>query len=284
MMFNLIKADIFRIIRGKGIYIIFAVTLAMIVISVPMKEPGMIGSANSSSNQDIMEAFDDEDVDTNDLGAMLDAIDKKKTPEQKKQFTLKFIGTNMNLYYMMIFIVFCVLVADFSNHTVKNTLSSVFTKKQYYFSKYAMILGLVLTLVFFNTIVCYIINMAVNGSDYSKSLGTLLAANIRQLPVMLGLAGLLNMLGYVLKKPVAYNSVTIAGVLMFQLVLSLAYQVTELSCINTFLTKYEAQGALFKLATDPEPCHTAVCCVIGLTVFAVSTIVGYIAFQKSEIE
>ncbi len=281
-MINMMKADLFRIIRSKSIYVIFAIMLTMAIISAVIKMPGTIATANSDSMEEINEIADEEN--TNSLDAVLSKLDSKRSDEQKKEFSLKVIGSNMNLYYFIVFIVYGVLAADISNKTIKNTLSSISDKRKYFLSKLIFILSAATLLIFLNTLFFYGINMIVNGEKYSVSLLRMLEATLLQLPILLGLTAFLTLIVYIFKSGAWYNSIALLGIILFQTILSLSNSLLKCSAITTYLKKYEAQVALYKLAVHPETYHTIVCIIMGIVMFLASVIASYYIFKKSEIK
>lgn len=281
-MINMMKADFFRIIRSKSIYVIFAIMLTMAIISAVIKMPGTIATANSDSMEEINEIADEEN--TNSLDAVLSKLDSKRSDEQKKIFSLKVIGSNMNLYYFIVFIVYGVLAADISNKTIKNTLSSISDKRKYFLSKLIFILSAATLLIFLNTLFFYGINMIVNGEKYSVSLLRMLEATLLQLPILLGLTAFLTLIVYIFKSGAWYNSIALLGIILFQTILSLSNSLLKCSAITTYLKKYEAQVALYKLAVHPETYHTIVCIIMGIVMFLASVIASYYIFKKSEIK
>ena len=281
-MINMMKADLFRIIRSKSIYVIFAIMLTMAIISAVIKMPGTIATANSDSMEEINEIADEEN--TNSLDAVLSKLDSKRSDEQKKNFSLKVIGSNMNLYYFIVFIVYGVLAADISNKTIKNTLSSISDKRKYFLSKLIFILSAATLLIFLNTLFFYGINMIVKGEKYSVSLLRMLEATLLQLPILLGLTAFLTLIVYIFKSGAWYNSIALLGIILFQTILSLINSLLKCSAITTYLKKYEAQVALYKLAVHPETYHTIVCIIMGIVMFLASVIASYYIFKKSEIK
>lgn len=283
-MINMIKADLFRMIRSKSIYIIIAVMLTMTIVSAATKTPGTIANANYESMEEMDMIYEiAEEENTNDLSSVLSKLDSKRSDEQKKEYSLKVIGSNMNLYYLIVFIVYGVLAADLSNKTIKNTLTSISGRKKYFFSKLIFILGSSTLLILLNTLTFYGINMIVNGEKYSVSLGRMLEATLMQLPMLLGLTALLTFIVYLVKSGAWYNSISLLGIILFQTVLLMLNSLLKCKAITTYLEKYEAQSAIFKLAVHPEISHTVICCIIGIGMFLVSVIASYYIFKKAEI-
>ena len=247
----------------------------MASISVGMREVGHIGNASVDYQDEALT-----EVETNYTGLP----HTNRTDEQKKEFVLEVLSSNINLYYSLIIIVFAVLLTDFSNHTVKNTLSTAVSKKKYYLSKLTLILLLTAAAVLFNSIFIYVLNFIVNGKAYTTSFGSVLSATLRHLPMLWGIASFMTMLGFLTKKPAAFNAVTIPFQILFQTLLNALCLLTGWEFLWKFLENYELQSALRKLAFSTDRGYVATCCGIGLAEIVVSTVIGYHIFKKSEMK
>lgn len=274
-MINMMRADLYRIFRGFGIYIAAALVIIMSFISTVMQEPGYLGTATVGYNGE--ELTDIRDVDFEEYRTA-------QTAEEKKTLTRKIIATNSNLYYPLIILVFVFLMADFSNHTMKNTLTTATSKKKYYIYKLFMTLLSSAALIFFNTLFTYLLNYIMNGKEYTEPLGALLKTTALQLPMLLGAVSLLIMLGFLTKKAAAFNAVAISFVILFQLIVNVVYTLTKWESVENFIYRYELQAALGRLAFSPEGKYALTCMGIGLAEIAISSLLGYQIFKKSEIK
>ncbi len=123
-MINLIKSDIYRLLRSKGIYI----TIAFLIILCVLQSFGMMGSIGISSSS--MEGLEE----------TVKEITGRMTP-----FTM--MKSNDNLLYILLPIIIFISSVDFSSGTVKNVLANGISRTCYYLSK------LILSLVFCSIIV-----------------------------------------------------------------------------------------------------------------------------------
>ncbi|MBQ6180986.1 MAG: ABC transporter permease subunit [Ruminococcus sp.] len=283
-MLNIIKSDLFRLFRSKGIYIIFFVLLLMAVLSAIAKEPGNIGTVNISAIEEMDDISNSKESEDENIAAALGHLNEQKTDEEKHILSLEFIGTNMNLYYLILFVVSIVLTADFSNKTIKNTLSSITSKRTYFFGKLILIASITLILLFANTLVFYIVNLIINSEVYHCSLRRMLKATILQIPIMLGLTSLLMLIAFFFKNSAIYNGISIAGIATLQFILLIIFATKKVHFLDTFIKKYELQQALYQLAVAPETFHTVVCTVIGTAFTIISLVLSYRVFQHSEIK
>ena len=113
-MINMMRADLYRIFRGIGIYIAAALIIIISSVSVAVKEPIYIGNGSVIYNDEVV------------VSAM------QETSSVKETLVQGILATNINLYYPLIIIVFVILMQEFSNKTMKNTLSSAVSKRKYF--------------------------------------------------------------------------------------------------------------------------------------------------------
>lgn len=279
-MINMIKSDLYRIFRGKAIYIIAALIVLMVTVDVVGMNAGSIG-INVGSNT----SMEDEDVEVlqkiknaKSLGEYRDVIKSHGAFELDRQI----VGLNVNLYYFFIAVVVAVLCADFSNKCVKNTLSSAITRSKYYFSKLILVMGLVTMLIFFNNYLAYFLNLAVNGKSFASDFGEFTKVTFMQLPLLYGITSLLVCLAFVLKKTSKFNTIGIPLILVIQMVVMGAANLFKIKA--DWFYDYEIQFALAKLAGNPTSKYIVSCICLGMAYIIVFNILGYLSFNKSEIK
>ena len=111
-MINLMKADIYRIFRGKGLYI----TIGFMLLLWFLQSFGMMESIGISS-----ESMESPDVIVSKLtGSAVPLI---------------MMRANDNLLYILLPIIIFIASVDFSSGTVKNILINGISRTKYYFSK-----------------------------------------------------------------------------------------------------------------------------------------------------
>lgn len=275
-MMNMAKADLYRIFRGINIYLAFGIVILMASISIGMREVGHIGNASADYNGESIMATGDADSGSK----MPHTI---RTDEQKKNFAVDILASNINLYYPIILLVYAVLMADFSNHTIKNTLSAAVSKTKYYQNKLVLILLLSTALIFFNTVFVYLLNFIVNGRAYSGAFGRLLVVTVKQLPMLWGITSLMVLFGFLTKKAAAFNAVVIPFQVLFQVLVNVLFVITKWKPVGTFLYHYELQSALSELASSTDGSYIMTCACIGFAEVAVSIVAGCQIFKKTEI-
>ena len=164
-MINIIKSDLYRIFKGKAIYVVILLTMFLSFISAFSMTAGHIGMADMTVPSKEEQKMTVETKDINDIMKL------RKFIKQNFEFELdkKVIGTNINLYYLFIIITVTVISTDFSTKAIKNTLSSAISRKKYYTSKVFLIFFLSTALIFFNNYFFYFLNLIMNGPKFSSS-------------------------------------------------------------------------------------------------------------------
>lgn len=270
-MINMMKADLYRIFRGIGIYIAIVMMIVMSVISVVMKEPGYIGNAAVTYEEDTVVA----------AGGFL----SDETPDQsaEKMLVRSIMAANINLYYPLILVVFVILMSDFSNKTIKNTLTSAVSKRKYFVYKLLMSLGCSAVFIVFSNLFAYIFNYIKNGDEYTEPLANIVKATVLQMPMLLGIVGFIVFMGFLTRKTAVYNAVTIPFVILFQLIIGAVYRLSESKIIEKFLMHFELQTALNRLAYFPDSKYCLQCLCLGLAEVILFSAISWLIFKKTEV-
>ena len=185
-MMNMFKADMYRMLRSKGMYAFIAVVVAAAASAIAFKT--MVGFINGYDPTYI----------TNGL----------KTDVRNA-------GMNFNYYYMMLIPTSVLLIADFGEKTIKNTLSSVTTKTKYYVFKWLLLQSVGIVSFLFGNTVYYSFNSLINGSQYSSEATEYFSIIVMQLPAVTAIISLFVFLSFVIRKSSVFN--------LFALVVPLAY-------------------------------------------------------------
>lgn len=272
-MFNIIRADMYRIIRGKGLYLCFAVIILTLCVSIYLKQAGHIGI--NTEIPDSLEISEDMTID-DVFGALMNV--------EEHEVDVDIMASGGNLYYFFIFAVFTIFCTDVSNHTVKNVISSGITRRTYYVSKLLLSLGIGTIFILFHTYGGYLGNIIYNGSAYSSSLGDVTKIMVSQLPVFYGMIGILVMLCVVTQKTSKYTAITLILVMGTQLVVTIASAIFQFD--TSLVLQYEFEGILRSVAVLGDiPMKTLITGVgIGSTALVASTIIGLEYFKKCTIK
>ena len=132
-MLNLIRADLYRILRGKGFYI---ATILLVSFIFAQTATNSTGGVVMSSGYTMVSTYHDDGTIVNSYYSAKDDVYYDEIP--------KFTGSvapfkmlenaDVLLYFLLPFIVF-VAAADFSTNTVKNVLANGMPRVKYYFAK-----------------------------------------------------------------------------------------------------------------------------------------------------
>lgn len=276
-MFNMMRADLYRILKGRAIYIILAIIILMSTVSIIGMSSGYIGLSVGSNNST-------ENIEWSEkLETASSLKEYRKIMKNQGEFELDkdILGQNANLYYIFIVIVVIVLTTDFSAKTIKNTLSSAITRKQYYFSKLILILGLCTFIILFNNYFVYFSNLIINGRKFSSSLGDITKITLVQLPLLYGIISLLVFLAFIFQKTSTFNTISIPFIMVIQLIVTGIASLFKLK-IDWFYN-YEFQSALNNLVHNSTNNYILKCALLGIIYILVFNLIGYYSFKKSEI-
>lgn len=280
-MINMIKADLYRVFRGKGIYLAILLAVIMASSSIYVMQPGYIGLTSSDTISGDSMVDDETGLE---LSATNSISKTRKILKETSGYPLDsaIIGTNVNLYYMFIIIVVGVLVTDLSHSTAKNTLSSAISKKKYYLSKLFTCCLLCIGLVLLNNYGTYIFNRLINGAKFSSGIEKITKYTLVQLPIMCGIISLLVCMAFLLRKTAAFNAVSIPFVMAAQIVI---IGVSALFSIKSkHIMEYEYQFMLSNLVTDTSFSYIMKSITLAIIYIVVFNILGYNVFRKSEIK
>ena len=277
-MLNIIKADLFRILKGKGIYIIIILLFLLSLMSAYTVSPLNVG-LNVSGDTTETYGLSDE---------WLEKLYSVKSMSETRDILINHghyevdvanVVHNNNMYYFFIAVVVFVLCCDFSNGTIKNTVSTNISKKKYYFSKLLLAIGLGTIINFLNVYFAYFSNLFMNGNNFVSSFSNITLLTIRQLPLLYAIISVLITIAVIVRKTSIYNGISIPLLMLFQLILGF---------MNTFnlpkwIYNYEFETALGKLCLNPTNTYIMQTLSLWTIVFIITTIIGYSYFKKRDI-
>lgn len=283
-MINMLRADFYRFIRSKSLYIAMLILSLIIGVCIYCVQPGYIGisggtlSAASSANiQSELTEMSHEEMNELSLGEFREIMLKAEGYKLDRDI----LTANINLYYFFIFIVVMTLTVDFSGCSVKNTLSSAISRNRYYFAKLSFISICSTVILFLHTYVIYFANIIFNNKNLASDLGTVTKITLMQLPPMLALASVLTGIGFMVKKTAVFNTITIPLILIFQILLNFAAAIFK---IKEDYLYYEFQLMVGKLANNPSSSYVLYSYLICVIVIIVMNLLGYLSFKKAEIK
>ena len=279
-MLNIIKSDLYRVFRGKAIYVAIILILVLAFVSCFLMSPGHIGITTSSEEQPLIQDNEilEQVYETNSILETRELMKKYGAyPLDKAQ-----LGANANLYYFFIIIVVIVLVTDLSNATAKNTLSSAISRKKYYLAKLITCIGLGTLLILINNYGSYIINLIMNGKEFSAGFIEITKLTMLQLPILYGIISVLVCIGFCFRKTGTFNSITIPLIVVVQLIIMGVSTLFHLD--TTEILNYEFQYIIGNLISNPSNIYILKTLLLAIFYIIGFNVIGYQVFRKTEIK
>lgn len=273
-MLNMIKSDLYRLVRSKSLYIVIIVLIVLSGISAMTLSPFHIGVSVVKIDSDTLQKISE----VNTLGDFRNIM-KELAP---MKLDTQIIGQNANLYYLLIVFVVVILTSDFSNKSVKNTLSSAISRKEYFMSKLITLLGIGTVLVLFNNYLNYALNYIVNGKKFASDFGYITKITVIQLPVIYAFICMLVCIAFVVRKTATFNTISIPLLMILHVIAMIVF--TIIREIPNWYAKYELQYALLNLSNHPSNAYIIKCCVLGMVYMIGFSVVGYYTFKNAEIK
>jgi len=279
-MINLIKSDLYRIFKGKAVYIATLITIIFTILNTYQLNPGWVGVNNSILDQNTEQHISKKDQEK--IYKANSIIEERKIMKKYPYEVDKAIlGANANLYYLFIVIIVIVITTDFSNNTIKNTISSTIARNKYYFSKLITAILLCTITIIINNYGTYFINILINGPKFSSNLIEITKITIYQLPLMYGIISLLLSISTITKKTSTFNTITIPLIMTFQL---LILGFISLFKVNHNILLYEYQVALYNLTFSKDSTYIFKIALLGIIYIIIFNTIGYNFFKKTEIK
>lgn len=279
-MLNIIKSDLYRVFKGKSIYVAIIIILILASVSCFSMSPGHIGMTTSSAEQPLIK---DEEI-LNQVYETDSILETRKLMKEYGAYPLDKaqLGANANLYYFFIIVVVIVLVTDLSNSTAKNTLSSAISRKKYYMSKLITCIVLGTFLVLVNNYGSYLINLIMNGKEFSAGILEITKLTILQLPILYGIISMLVCIGFCFRKTGTFNSITIPLIIVMQLFIMGCSSLFHLDANN--ILNYEFQYIISNLITNPSNTYILKTLILAVFYIVIFNVIGYSVFKKTEIK
>lgn len=253
-MINMFRADFYRLTKSKGFYIFWIFSIFTFMISVIYHESGGIS-----------------------FGAPLVFSEGIKMDIEQ-------VARNFSYYFFLIVPVFGIIASEFSEHTVKNTITSSISKSKYFVSKYLFTLLYSLLLLFVSNYLFYFINRAVNGSEYSSSIGDFSKAFFGQFPVFVAIVSLFIFVAFLVRKGAAFNAVTIITPVVYTSASLVLYGIESTRKLSEKLLTYEVSNMISQLAIDCGDSYRTKCYIVSAVIAILSFVLGYLLFNKREID
>ena len=269
-MLNIIRADLYRIFRGKGVYITLILLLALLVMH------GVTGIAGGIIIETATVAIDSE-------GNIIHTNIPPKFTGSTAPFMMM-INTDNLFYFFLPFIIF-IAAADFSTDAVKNVLSNGMSRIKYYSAKLILCCVFCIIVISLNIIVPIITATIVRGfgGDFNMDfIGRVLRPFSAQLFMCLAVTCIGVFFVFATKRTAAVIGAYIA---FFFLPLLLTAIVSTINDNLMFLFHYEIVMNIKLLATIDAAATGDIirAFIIGGFYMLASTVGGIFLFKRSEI-
>ena len=273
-MLNIIKADMYRIFRGKGFYITIILLFVTIALQTAVSSKAAVGIYNTEEAEiDTIEEFTEEVL---------------LAPEKFKGNTAAFEmmeNTDTLLYFLLPFIIF-IAAADFSTDTVKNVLSNGVPRVKYYLSKLILSCAFCLLFLLLNIIVPIVTATVLRGFGGEFNVDfilRLLRPFAAQLFMCLSVTCVGIFLVFATKRTAAVNGAYISFCLLPMLIMYILFMLNNKL---EFLFKYDVISNIRMLVhidvADSADIIRAF--AVGAFYILASTIGGIAIFKRSEIK
>lgn len=280
-MLNMMKADMYRIVRGKSIYIITLIIIALEIVNIISISAGAI-SMGINPNLVTGDEYDYEYLEKLEKANSISEYRKIIKDNGGFELDTDIMAENGNFYYIIIVLVIIVVTCDFSNKSVKNTLSSAISRKKYYISK-MLLLYLITTIVLvFNTYFSYFLNLLVNGSSFVSSIGNVTKILLLQLPLIYGIITLLGSIAFITRKTSIFNAISIPLIAVVELIAMGICTLFRLDAVKIF--EYDFTFMLRNIANNQTDTLIMKSLVLAIVYIVLFNIVGYFVFKKSEVK
>ena len=277
-MKNIIRADVYRIVRGKGIYILLAAFIAVIALQV------LSGvNMNTGVSYSTVEAFSS----LEDLQSLedLNPADLFHPPSGAEAPFTSMQESHNSLYFLLPLIIF-IVVTDFSTGAAKNTLASGISRVKYYCSKLASICvccaALLVAYLLLSTLAATAFN-GFGGSFNGAYVGNVLKILLPQLWLCLAGACVGNFFAFVFRRSAAFIGIYIA---FFMIPALFIYLLTFIYDKFDVLFDFELTMSIGKLTqvSTMSAGEIVKVLVVGAGYIIVTAIGGFLVFRKAEIK
>ena len=253
-MINMSKAELYRIVKSRGFILFWLLAVGTLMISVIYHQTGGIS-----------------------LGAPLNY-------DESIKMDIRQTATNFSFYFYLVIPVFTIISGEFGEHTVKNSITSAFSKRGFYVAKFCFAFVYTMLCFIAANYLFYFINKAVNGEEYSSPIGEYSKALFAQVPLFMAVVAVFIFLAFLLRKGSAFNAVTLISPILYTSVLLALYSIESTKKIATKLLNYELSVMIGKLAIDGTDSYKAKCYAVSAVVIVLSFVLGYFSWTKREID
>ena len=278
-MLNIIKADMYRILRGKGFYITTIILVLFIVTQVMSNNAAGV-FVTTNTNDSLMVTYDEN-------GNEVITSSYEEPPKYTGSLAPFKMMENADVlfYFILPFIIFAVS-ADFSADTIKNTISGGMPRIKYYLSKLILSFLFCFYVLFVTILISIITGTILYGFGGQFNLDLILRI-LRPFLAQLFMLISVNCVGvffvFLTKRPAVMNVSYIAFCLLPIMIMSFIIMAKP---DFEFLFNYDNAMNIRLLAGIDTAASTDIirAFMMGGIYILASTIGGILIFKKSEIK
>jgi len=273
-MLNIIRADFYRIIRGKALYITLGVLIAFIVLQA------VSGTGNVGVNMGSTAGATEAEMLSNTLEEIMEIT---KANGMNAPFIMA--GVTANLVYFLLPLIICFAGIDFSSGAVKNVLSRGVSRTKYYFAKLIPVLFFAVIIQVLNLVLTTVVATIRHGfGDYTTDwLVSVLKVYGIQALLMLAIACVGVFIVFLTKKTSAATSLSLAFLLVPTMIFFLLGMISP-KLEN--LINYDLVTNINQMANFSELPSGDITRALLLSAFYIiaGTVAGIAVFKKSDIK
>lgn len=281
-MKNIIKADMYRMLRGKGLYITFGILIVFIVLqTVALGSVGTVGVMIMTEETSTLVSYENED---GSVSTVYTEPESEIFNGETAPFSM--MGTTDNLLFFVLAFIIFIGATDFSEGCAKNVLSNGMPRVKYYLAKLILSCAFCIPVLLFNVILPIITATVMNGFGGTLDLafiGSIIRPFLAQLFLCLAVTFVGVFFVFLTKKTAAVNGAFIA---FYFIPLMIAMLLPTIIPELKFLADYEIISNIRSIANIDTAAQTEIirAFIIGGFFMTASTVAGLLIFKKSEIK
>lgn len=285
-MINMIRSDIYRLLRSKVMIIPIALVLYAVITSVINIAPAALGTtdllylfqAEITVSQPMLDLIKEKSY--GDLQQIsLNAV-RELTLSSGYQYDRAALTCNFNMLYFILVAAGVSINQDFTCGCIKNTLSSAVGRGRYFASKVLVVNLAAIAGTAVHSFILFWISRIINGRSVSAGGAVVLKSYCMQIPAIMALTSVYVLMAFVIRSGVLYN---ILGILLpegFALLYLLTDSVERLHSLQ----KYDIMVILLRSVNDTALSYRIISTLVCAAVMALLYGAGYALFRRLDIK
>ena len=285
-MRNIIRADLYRIFRGRGVYIILAVVTAFQILQIASSGRGQIGVSFEDHSAENENNYYETIITPEGNQIMVYSPPEVIMTGRAAPFKVAEMSDNI-IFFLLPFLVI-VAAADFSRGMVKNTIAGGTSRTKYYASK-LILSGLICIALFLVYIIVPIIGGTIingfGGSFDLEFLGELIKVYLPQLFLIFAYACIGMFITFTLKSKAALISIYLACTFVPSLLIFITGSFNDrIYNLANYLIPANIQSFGYPEGMMPVDADLTRALILGGLYILTCTIGGILLFRKAEIK